>query len=290
MKKFLSLSLFLLTLAINVSSQNKNFKVFYSQGSAFIITGDQKKAVRKDMLISEGQTLQLEKNTSIILIAPDGKAFPLSEAGNYPFKNLLLLLDENDKSLTTRYLTYVVQEMTESHEMKEGKLTGGVYRGEMLMLMPPDSCLVIQNNIKFSWVKESSSEFLFLGIWDKTVKKIFSSSFSDTIYNYELKHENEDLIYEWTLGNEPEFSSNIASRTFTIASLATIERLNNELTELEKNLNLQPELNKLMLLNFYERNHLYLEEYNAINEAIILYPENTLIQEYYKWFLQKYGE
>jgi len=277
----------LLAFTINISAQNKNFRIFYIQGSAFIITGNQKKVVRKDMHINDGESLQLDKNISLILIAPDGKAFPLTEAGNYSFKNLLLLA-ENDKSLTSRYLTYVVQEMTESHEVKEGKLTGGVFRGEMLMRMPPDSCLVIQNNIRFSWVKEMSSEFLFLSIWDKTGRSVFRKSLSDTIYNYELNPGDTDLIYKWSAGNEPDFSANIDVRTITIASLSTIERLNKDLAELKRNLNLQPEFNTLMLLNFYDRNNLFIEEYNTISEAILLYPENALIQEYYKWFLQKH--
>jgi len=75
---------------------------------------------------------------------------------------------------------------------------------------------------------------------------------------------------------------------FTIASQSTSERLNMELVELQKSMSLSPEFNKLILLSFYDKNHLFNEEYYALKAAIAQYPDNTLIQDYYKWFLEKH--
>ncbi len=287
MKKSLIIILILFVFAGIAFAQNKSFKVFYCQGNAFIITGKQKKAAQRDMLINEGQALKLDKNASIILVATDRTALPVGVAGSYSFKELLHLLDENSRSLSSRYFSYVISEMTEAHEKPEDKLTGGVYRAEKLMRMPYDSCLVIQNNIRFSWVRGVSSELLFLTVWDKNKKNILSKTLRDTTYNYEITHGNTEQPFEWSVGYEPDRSANIAARTFTVASVKTIGRLKTELAELEKNFSFQPEFNELIRLNFYEVNHLYFEEYNAMVEALKKFPDSELLREYYDWFSKK---
>ena len=287
MGKSLIILLFVMACVVDAFSQNNNFKVFYSQGNAIIITGKQKKPAQRDMTIKDGQVLKLEKNTSVILIATDGTALPLSFAGSYPFKNLLKLLDENSKSLTNRYFTYVVQEMAEAHEKPEDKLTGGVYRAEKLMRMPFDSCLVIQDSIRFSWAHGVSSDLLFLTLWDQNGRNIFSKPLRDTTFNHKVSHENTDLTYKWEVSYEPEKLSDALPRAYTVASLSTINRLSKDLAELKKSLTPQPEFNELVILNFYNRNHLYIEEYKTIIDALAKYPGSTLLQDYYTRFLSK---
>lgn len=288
MKKQLIIILILGNLFCNVIAQTKNFKVFYSNGNAFVITGKQKKAAERDMTIIEGQILKLEIKTSVILVASNGTALPICLAGSYSFKNLLHLLDENNKSLTNRYFTYVVQEMTEAHEKPEDKITGGVYRAEKLMYMPFDSCLVIQNGILFSWIHGVSSELLFLTIKEKNGKTILCKPLHDTTYYYETRICNTDQVYEWSVGYDKDNFSGIATREFVVASPETVQRINTEMIELDKSLNLEPELNELIRLNFYERNHLFTEEYNTLIDVLAKYPDSNLIREYYNWFLKKH--
>lgn len=287
MKKSLVIALILMAFAENALAQNTYFKVFYSQGNAFIISGKQKKAAQRNMLIAEGQVLKLDKNSSVILIATNGTALPVSVAAAYPFKNLLSLMDENSRSLTSRYFTYVVQEMTEAHEKPEDKLTGGVSRSEKLMHLPWDSCLVIQNGIRFSWIHGTSSELLFLTIGEKNGRNVFSKPLRDTTYYYETRPGKTDQTFEWSVGYEPEYTANIVTRAFTIASTATGEHLKKELAELETSMNLEPEYNELVRLNFYERNHLFIEEYNALNEALAKFPQSILIHDYFTLFSKK---
>lgn len=280
MKKSLIYILILLIFATDIAGQNKSFKVFYSQGSTFLLTGNKKTAVLKDMLIGESQSISIDKNASLILISPDGIAFPLTVAGKYTYAKLLSILSLIDKGLSYKYLTYVVHEMTESHEAKKDKVIGGVFRGEMLLRFPVDSCLVIRDTIKFSWLSGVSSPLLFLNISDKNHKPVFSKSLRDTTYNYKVLPKDADQDFVWAVGEEPYQTRNVENRTFTVASLVTAERLKKELLELEFDPNLPSEYKKLMLLNFYEKNHLFIEESNAIREANSQFPANSLIGEY----------
>ena len=289
MKKSLVIVLVLMTFGGKAVAQSDSLRIFYSNGNAHVITGGLKKAVQRDMFIVKGQVLKLGKNSSVILIATNGTALPLYSEGSYPFKKLLRLLYENSSSLTNRYFTYVVQQMTETHEKPEDKLTGGVYRAEKLMYMPFDSCLVIQNRIRFSWMHSESSEMLFLSIREQYSKDFLSIPLRDTTYTYETKPGNSDRIYNWSVGSEPEHASNVATRIFTVASMATVDRLKRERAEIEKNLHHEPEFNALILLNFYDRNYLFIEENTAIANALAKYPNSTLIHEYYAWFLKKCG-
>ena len=288
MKKLLFLIVFGFTFILNISAQNNTFKIFYSHGSAYLITGGDKKPVLRDMLLNEKQSLKINKNASVIIVAPNGISLPLSIPGTYSYQNLITLMVENSKSLTNSYFSYVVNEMTKPHEAKKDNIIGGVYRGDMFMHLPFDSCLIIQNNINFSWGKGYSPDPLTLAIWDDNGRIVFRKSFSDTIYNHEIRRENNDRSYEWTVGYDPDRLSNIVTRMYTIASQSTSDRLNKELVELKKNMSLSPEFNELLLLSFYDKNHLFIEEYSALKAAIIRYPVNTLIQDYYKWFLEKH--
>ncbi|MFZ4547263.1 MAG: hypothetical protein ACOYN4_07505 [Bacteroidales bacterium] len=288
MKKSFICIILLFLLASNIAAQNNPLKVFFSQGSVFVLSGNKKIPITPEMTITESNSILIDKNSSLILIAHDGKVLSLNDPGKYSFNNLLSIQTKSNKSLTNRYFTYVAQQMTQAHEVKKENISGGVFRGELLMCLPLDSCLIIQDSFSFSWYKGISSSRLYLTICKKNNKIIFSELFSDTSFIYNVKPKFNDQDFVWSVGYEPNQIYEINNRTFTVASLVTSQRLKKELRELESITNLPPEYKALLLLSFYEKNHLFIEANYALGEALSKYPENSLILEYARLLTKRY--
>lgn len=285
--KVYSLILFFL-FAANLPAQESAFKVFYTKGKVLLVKGTDEIDAIKNMLITKDHSVRIEQASMAIFIAPGGEALPVHNAGTYSYNDLQKLQEENSKSLTSRYFTYVIEELTSDHDVGDNQ-SGGVSRAALLMRMPPDECMLIQKNARFTWTHGISTQPMHLIIRDLNGNTILSKKLEDSAYTHLFVPGKSDIELLWMVGYEEDPSAGAPNSRLTLASKSTRKRINRELQALKNKSKFTDEFNDLLLVNFYDRNKLYYEEAIALEQALLKYPGNELFVKYYERFLKKCG-
>lgn len=94
----------------------------------------------------EGDILNISDG-NITLINLNNKRITIDKPGNYTYKDVSLLMQKAEASLTNRYFIFVWKKM--NTENKQVNKPGGVVRGEGIETYPFDSAIVLSDSIEF---------------------------------------------------------------------------------------------------------------------------------------------
>ncbi|WP_445384352.1 hypothetical protein ACT6NV_10215 [Robiginitalea sp. IMCC44478] len=177
--------------------------VMFSSIQGSIIRAEKGKFIRKmDALV-------LEKGAELTAIDKKGAAYKVDNPGRFNLQKILDLPLQKPKSgLTTKYFRYLWQEFIRNGE--NAAIIGGVFRGDIPMLFPPDSASIASAKINFRWkIQVVETSFFFL--WDSSDNLILKAEVSGTQINLfrqsTLLKEGEQ--YKWAITQEayPNFKN-----------------------------------------------------------------------------------
>ena len=237
MEKLCLRLIILFLIPISLSSQTvKELCVFASKGK--VVNNRTGKLILKGDIILNKDELVLGNETSITVIDSEGAAYLKNTKGNFTFEELL---KEKQKlsNLTVRYFQFLYKELT--GQQKKQSIMAGVYRGNDLLHMPPNSAIISNRNLKFVW-DNSSADFFYFFLKNKSTKEVLKIG----VIGNEIKfYENmyffkSSTQFEWTVDTR-EFPDleNIGWNKFEIVKNDVIEK------QMLKNKKIKNDLEKL---------------------------------------------
>ena len=190
------LILFCLGLVTASAQVQDSLCVFATKGTVLLKkTG---RPLYKGDYIRKDDILKLTKSSLITAIDHNGSAYQYQQAGECSFKKLLTAKRGLLHNLTVRYLKFLYLEFT--GKQKKETVIAGVYRGNELLLMPPDSALVSNRNLKFVW-QDANTNLYYFFLRNKATEELFKIGVSGTeIKLYEdMSIFRNSTQFEWTV-------------------------------------------------------------------------------------------
>jgi len=281
--------LFFVLLFPEAYSQCDTLTVFHVSGRVFI---NQDSTIHD---ITKGESLyraniMLKEQSQLILFNRSGVSIVLDKPGYYSFEEIQETCQEPEKSLLSRYLSFVWDGLTEKKTDGNQKIHAAITRGEeFLMKYPFDSPVIISPEILFSWRSIPAHPVYTFEIRDASNRKIVVETIeNDTTFLW----QPDSVIlarpgyFTWVVSAEPRIPDNMMRFTFEIVDEPWKEEFNQKLTKLQKELVFEKPLNSLILAKFYEQNYLYNEAFQLYKKIIEEYPDQQEAKELFDRFLE----
>jgi hypothetical protein len=279
---------------LTVFAQYQSFFTFDFKGKVYVKEKGVEKQVERKTSFSPKATLIVNENSSAILFREsDGVPVNVKHAGTYSFTKLMELADASKPNVTSYFLDFCKTEIIKSHDKEINKGTGVVSRGrgDYPMLLPPDSCLVMDLIISFSWQPYKVSKQTYFIITDNANNQILKIATTDTtitIFPYSCGMD-EDKTYFWIVSNKLNPTDDERRYSFKLSSSKNTETIVNNLSNYKRSLFFEDEVNILLLARFYEDNKLFQEAFNTYQNAISKYPSAENLKISYNLFKTKIG-
>lgn len=186
MKKYLII-LFLVTFITAGYSQNK-FRVLASSGTSTIANNGNSLSVGQRL--SNNHSIKVSPQSYLSLVHSSGGTVQISKAGVYNIANLEKKLDEKRKSLSSRYVTYIISELTKkgkeninANRYKYMNVTGSVNRATFnaFSVYLPDRSNFYSPKITITWQALVKTQNYILKITDRFEDRVlYTKTLSDT--------------------------------------------------------------------------------------------------------------
>jgi hypothetical protein len=251
-------------------SINNKYAVFRTTGKVYFGNINNKKLLKKGDTINfdnKDKTLIIEKESEIVFYNFKGKFYGISKEGKY-YNNQLDSYTNNN--LTSKYFTYVWEEMNHKAHKEKLNVGGGVSRGKemekILMSDPADSSIIIANEINFKWNKSSSKNknfyFYIYDLPNKIPKNlVYKKVLNDNSFHLKIdssifKNGNK---YCWYVDTTSVIDKNNNPWTwiFEIADNKWINEFNTKLKIFEKDFKTNNEYKYLSLAFFCYDNKVF---------------------------------
>lgn len=197
-----SLYFFVFLICANVFSQTGLY-VYKTEGE---VRNQKNTLLKKGDEIAGNTSVVLKPDASLVCIDKNGNSYIIKKKGAYTFSQILKNRKSRNSSITVSYLKYVWSQLTGNIETKT--MIGGVFRGNQLMLFPPDSSQVTVKNLYLKWEKENEDHPLYLFI-KKENDPDFTSIKTDrtSLFLADLLDVQEGQDYVWTFSKKayPDF-------------------------------------------------------------------------------------
>ena len=212
MKSTLLFALVLLSISTAVFPQCNEFKIYRTKGDVTLLPVPLKGTELKNVKLKEQSVLNIPQDGYVILLSGSDKALRLKTPGKYLYSDIKTICQQSQTSLTTEYLKYVAQTITEKEEpLTAMVIKGAVYRTRQVfektdMILPADSSVISSELIRFAWHPTPGIPSKYLKIYENGVKEIYSKSLSDTTVAIESDLLNPQAIYFWlvTVNQQPK--------------------------------------------------------------------------------------
>jgi hypothetical protein len=279
---------------LTVFAQNQSFFTFDFKGKVYVKEKGVEKQIERKTSFSQKSILIVKENSSAILFREsDGVPVNVKHAGNYSFAKLMELADASKPNVTSYFLDFCKTEIIKSHDKEINKGTGVVSRGggDYPMLLPPDSSLVMDLLVSFSWQPYKASKQTYFIITDSTNNKILKLSTTDTtitIFPYSCGLE-EGKTYFWIVSDKQNPNDDDRRYSFELSSSKNNENILKNMSSYKRSLFFEDEENILLLAKFYENNKLYQEAFSTYQNAVTKYPASENLRINYNLFKAKIG-
>ena len=140
------------------------------KGSAYLKMRSSMEPLGKGSFVNNKAVLMLQE-TDVTAIDAKGQAYQLKGSGEYPYRELLEnKVLEKGGSLTAKYFKLIWEEFMNKEEDKT--IIGGVFRGEIPMVYPPESAMVLDRSISFEWDKLWETELSYFFLRNKQTEEM----------------------------------------------------------------------------------------------------------------------
>ncbi|MBT8257654.1 MAG: hypothetical protein KJO49_04220, partial [Bacteroidia bacterium] len=182
MEKLFTRFIVVLLLSSPVLAQD-SLCVFDLKGAAYLKIQASLEPLGKGSFVGKQSILMLQE-TDVTAIDASGRAYQLKGSGEYPYKEILKnKVLEKGGSLTAKYFKLIWDEFLNKENDKI--VIGGVFRGEIPMIYPPDSAMVLNRSITFKWEplwETEMSYFFFRNNDTDEMLKLATNGNSLTLY------------------------------------------------------------------------------------------------------------
>lgn len=220
---------------LNSFCQNK-LTVFKMEGHSMSKMGNNAfKTLHPGQSLQQDEKLKITSGGLIFLIDVEGELYELTKAGTYTLSEVLKHHKKTSGgSVSKKYLKYVYANFMNAEEKKE-TVQGGVFRGETLMLLPPDSAKVVFSKLKFTWQTADKDVLYYLFIRNPMTEEVlkFETNGSQLALYKNHPFFSVDNNYEWTV-TEQAFPSlkNLKFYSFSLIQRNAFEKAKEPYTAL----------------------------------------------------------
>lgn len=189
------ITIFFLLVAVAGFSQ-KNLALYHVAGNVSVISKNKTTPAIRGNTISSGDKLLLKEGGVCMLIESAGKSLQVSKPGTYTYESLLKLLQNANKdAVTSKFFSYVYDNMFNSHESDRQAVAPVVFRDQGLMVAPFDNSVVFLSPV-LTWKMPLRNLYVRLLIRDFNNKNIL-----DTVIKNFTSLKTLDLLpgmaYQW---------------------------------------------------------------------------------------------
>ncbi|MEI6174775.1 MAG: hypothetical protein WCR01_13575 [Bacteroidota bacterium] len=220
MKSQLLIVLILVLISTSAFPQCTEFTIYRTKGDVTLNPGSVKGTALKNMKFQEQAVLNIPQDGYVILLSGTDKALRLTTPGKYTYNEIKTTCRQKQTSLTTEYLKYVAQSITEKEEpLTAMVIKGAVYRTRQVfektdMILPADSSVISSDLIRFAWHPTTGIPSKYLKIYENGVKEIYSKLLADTTALIESSLLKPQNIYFWLVTTKQQPTDDEVRFTF----------------------------------------------------------------------------
>jgi len=285
MKKFI-LTLCLSVLYIGMAFAADSYEVFFTKGK---VTYKQKTSAvlcTRGMKIIGGELI-LENGANLVLVNQTGQNLKLTGPGNFLVDELAKAFGAGKSDITSDYFKYVWKEMNQKEgEKNVADVKGSVYRGDILMFFPPDSCNILGYSIDFVWKGGFEKNYFFIRSGDDNMVSLATK---DTTISFYIDSGifQPGHYYQWEVGSTNPPPSNFPPFNFKILTNEEVKAFQKEIKDFKRTLDFPEEINLLILAGYCVEKKLYVEAIEYFELALKIATDREMVEEAYAAFLGK---
>ncbi|MFK7900809.1 MAG: hypothetical protein AB8B61_08630 [Cyclobacteriaceae bacterium] len=288
--KVLSLSVAMLFFVFTASAQNHIFKVISSKGKTEVKRDSKWAPITRGTKIYSGSKIRIQQAGYLGLVHKSGKPIQLKKQGEYDVATLSSKINVRSASFASKYGSYIASKMTGSKGSRTGAhMLGAVERAsEAISILVQKTSKIRKSPTIVKWETTKQGPYVV------TVKNLFD----EAIYTTETSDKQVELnlagkevegnicILNVKSKNDPNAAS---ERSFEIITGKDEVSFNKELSDIEKELDLNNALDNFFYATYFEDKGLALEARYFYEKATTMEPEVEDYKKAYKEFLERQG-
>lgn len=288
MKKIILMNYILWALGMFLSTAlfaQEPIKIFYLRGEANVIHLNQKTPCTRGMEITNG-TLSVPSGSIVILVSENGQNLKISDPGDYPYDKLIKLYQSADGNLTQDYFKYVWSQMSDGGDDKKiAEVRSSVYRGDIGMFLPPDSCVIYEFQVPFTWRGGHESQYFYL--WSGE-QKLLGIETRDSALTMDMDSYlfEPGKYYQWEVATTNPPPANTPRNTFTVLSSREAKNADMEFKKLESDIADYPsDVQYSMKASFYAERKMYMKAIEQFEIGLYVAEDKAFLEDLYAEFL-----
>ncbi|WP_406685486.1 hypothetical protein N1F78_07145 [Seonamhaeicola sp. MEBiC1930] len=157
----LSFRLVFFLLCVQFIGAQDTLCVYKSKGTLLLENNGKLKPIKKGDFIDKYHLVNVPPHAELTAIDNSGNAYLVNVHGKYSFKNILnFKIKQKNTSFTASYFKHIWNELRSTSDEKA--LIAGVFRGDLLMLSPNDSCKMASSKITLKWQTLENTELYYV--------------------------------------------------------------------------------------------------------------------------------
>jgi tetratricopeptide (TPR) repeat protein len=285
MKKLI-FSLFLVTLTLAGAFGADSYEVFFTKGKVTHKLKNNAVLCTRGMTIMGGELI-LENSANLVLVNQTGQNLKLTGPGNFMVDDLSKAFTAGKSDITSDYFKYVWKEMSQKEGDKNvADVKGSVYRGDILMFFPPDSCNIMSYSIDFVWKGGFEKNYFLIR---SAEQNMVSLATKDTTISFYIDSGifQPGQYYQWEVGSTNPPPSNFPPFHFKILTNEEVRAYQKEIKDFKRTLDFPEEINLLILAGYCVEKKLYMEAIEYFELALKIATNREMVEEAYAAFLSK---
>jgi len=283
-------------LLVGAYAQDYAFKVLASKGSNQVKVGTSYSALAGGVKIQEGNAVKVVSGGYVGLISASGKMLELKQAGEFTTADLAKQLKSGSSDFSSKYSSFVVNQMTGGSGSQNMEVTGSVDRGiesantDYVKILAPSDITVLQSIVtEISWDGGSKSGFevRIYNFFNQTLlkKEVKGNQVSINFKESNLKAGEQYILQVVSLENKVESKQH----KITILDPAKEKEIVLEMASLQKEVDNSTAMGNLVMASFFEEKNLPIYSLEKFEKAIEIEPEVTDFQVSYRSYLASKG-
>lgn len=285
MKKLI-FSLFLATLTLTTAFGADSYEVFFTKGKVTHKLKNNAVLCTRGMTIMGGELI-LENSANLVLVNQTGQNLKLTGPGSFMVDDLSKAFTAGKSDITSDYFKYVWKEMSAKEGDKNvADVKGSVYRGDILMFFPPDSCNIMSYSIDFVWKGGFEKNYFFIRSAEQNMVSLATKDTSISFY-IDSGIFQPGQYYQWEVGSTNPPPSNFPPFHFKILTNDEVRAYQKEIKDFKRTLDFPEEINLLILAGYCVEKKLYMEAIEYFELALKIATDRDMVEEAYAAFLSK---
>ena len=289
--KTIILAIALLGFGLVASAQPHIFKVISSKGQTEMKKGNKWIPVTRGTKVCEGARLRIKSNGYLCLVHKSGKPIQLKKQGEYDANTLSSKINVRSTGFANKYGNYIADKMSgQSSRRTSAHLTASVTRAvegiQILVQEKSSKIRLAPTVIKWETTARGPYVVTVLNLFDEVIYKTETANKQTEINLTGKEVEGDICILRVVSKTNADAKS---ERSFNILNGNKAISINQELTEIERELDLNNALDNFFYATYFEDKGLNLEALHYYEKAVKMEPSVEDYKKAYNEFLARQG-